>query len=135
MWTAENRVGRLIEGRIETMRTREEAVAYAAEFHRLIRLVGELVIVCADFRPVGVFSPPVADELQKLMESTNKLIVRSAALVSPDHATNAMQVERVVRSSGSDLRRRFVDRHELQAWLGESLTPPERARLAAFLDS
>ena len=135
MWTAQNRVGRLIEGRIQALRTQEEAVAYATEFHRLIRLVGEPVVICADYRAVGVFPPAVADELQKLMQATNPVIVRSAALVSVDHATNVMQVERVVRESGSSLRRKFVDQRGLQSWLGEILTPVEKDRLAAFLAS
>jgi hypothetical protein len=131
-WTVEVRVGRLVEGRPLALKTKEDAIAYADAFRRLVPGLKRGVI-CADYRAVAVFPPVVADELARLMSDMNPYIERSAILVAAEHATNALQVQRVVRETHNENRRRFTDRNELEHWLGEVLTPAEQARLKEFL--
>lgn len=131
-WTIAVNVGRLVEGRPLSLRTRHDAIAYCAEFRLLVPPLRSAVI-CADYRNVTVFPPDVADELARLMTEMNPYIERSAILVSAEHATNALQIQRVVRETHNENRRRFTDAHELARWLGEVLGPHERERLAQFL--
>lgn len=128
----QNRVGRLVEGRILELRTLDAATRYCDAFRRLVP-AGSRKVVCVDYRPVRVFPPEVAEELGRLMASMNDWVERAAILVAQEHSTNALQVERLARASGHPDRRRFFDASALQAWLTEVLTPEERARLATFL--
>lgn len=132
-WIVDRQVGRLVEGRVFGFRDRDDARAYCDEFRIAVRKAHENII-CADYRPISVFSPDAADELKKLMVDMNPLVVRSAILVAPSHATNALQVERVVRETKHDARRRFTDKDEMLAFLGEIATPDELARAKAFLE-
>ena len=131
-WVVEVRVGRLVEGRPLALKTREDAIGYCDAFRRVVPALGHAVI-CADYRVVSVFAPEVADELARLMVDMNQYIDRSAILVAPEHATNVLQVQRVVRESHNENRRRFSDPAELQRWLAEVLAPAEQARLKEFL--
>lgn len=129
----QHNVGRLVEGRPLGLRTPEEARAYCDAFRTAVVGVGRRVVVCADYRHVGVFPPFAADALQALMRDMNDLVERSAIAVAPEHATASLQVGRVVARAGHPSRRRFEDVAELQVWLGEVLDPAEQARAAAFL--
>ncbi len=131
-WVVEVRVGRLVEGRPLALKTREDAVGYCDAFRRIVP-GARRVVICADYRAVSVFAPEIADELARLMVDMNQYIERSAILVAPDHATNVLQVQRVVRESHNENRRRFTDAAELQRWLAEVLSPAEQARLKEFL--
>lgn len=131
-WTIAVNAGRLVEGRPLSLRTRHDAIAYCAEFRLLVPPLRRAVI-CADYRAIAVFPPEVADELSRLMADMNPYVERSAILISSDHATNALQINRVVRETQNENRRRFTNAHELARWLGEVLDPHERERLAHFL--
>jgi hypothetical protein len=132
-WVVERRVDRLVEGRVVVLEPGDDVRAYCDEFRRLIRTSPGDVLVCADYRRVAIFPPAVADELKRLMIDMNPRVERSAILVAPAHATNALQVERVVREAQLASRRRFEDKDALLAWMREVATPAENARLEAFL--
>ena len=125
--------GRVVGGRPLELKTAEGARAYCDEFRRLITGYPGLTVVCADYREVDVFPPVVMDELQRLMADMNDKLERSAILVARDHATNAMQVARVVRQTENTGRRRFDDPAAMRAWLAEILTPAESDAIERFL--
>lgn len=136
MWMPEfivqNRVGRLVEGRILELRTLDAATRYCDAYRRLVP-PGSHKVVCIDYRHVRVFPPEVAEVLGRLMTSVNDRVERAAILVAQEHSTSALQVDRLTRASGHPDRRRFQDASALRAWLDEVLTPEERGRLASFL--
>jgi hypothetical protein len=68
-----------------------------------------------------------------LLERGNPRLERSAILLSQEHATFNLQVERVVREAKNSARRTFRDAAAMVAWLGESLTAAERDSVARFL--
>jgi hypothetical protein len=132
-WTIDRNVGRLVEGRVYAFESRADAREYCDLFRSCVRAGPPQNIICADYRHVPVFSPEASDELKNLMVDMNALVVRSAILVAPEHATNALQVERVVRETGHVARRRFSDIPAMLAFLGEIALPAELARAKAFL--
>jgi hypothetical protein len=133
MFTVDRSVGRLIEARLVSLRTVDDVGrfedAMRAEFDR----VDGKAIVCADWRVANVLPPAVADRLIELLARGNPRLERSAILLSAEHATFNLQVERVVREAKNSARRTFRDAPAMVAWLGESLTPAERDRVARFL--
>ena len=131
-WVIAVNAGRVVEGRPTELKTRDGAIAYCAEFRRLVPPLRRAVI-CADYRLVPVFPPDVADELKRLYDDMNPYIERSAVLVAPEHATGVLQVGRVMKETGHVERRRFTDPAQVVAWLGEVLSRAETARVAAFL--
>ena len=137
MFTLEVRVGRLIEARIETLRTLERAVAYADAFPEVLaRAPGNApMILCADHRAVPIYPQAVTDKLASLFGAMNQRLARVALLVSPTNATLSMQLGRIVREANNPDRRVFLVPAEAEAFLGEVLTTSERTRLARFLRS
>ncbi len=133
MYTVENHVGHLVETRVQQIETDEELQRFIGAHRAMGERLGQFVI-CADYRPVTIFPPSVAEGLQRLMSALNPAVRRSAILVAPHHATNYLQVERIVRAAGHSERRSFRARAELSAFLAPALSPDERARLEVFLD-
>lgn len=133
MWSAARRVGRLVEGRVDDLRDGADARHYAEEFKRVALAGPTPLVIIADYRKVKIFPPAATDELRALMEAMNPHVERSSVLVAPEHATHALQVDRVVREAHLDTRRRFTDAASLLAWIGEVLTPAESERARAFL--
>lgn len=128
-------IGRLIGGRITSMKTRADAVPYCDAFRSAVHGLSGKAVIFADYRKVTVFSPDVADELQTLMRDMNPHVERSAIVVAPEHSTHQLQVERVVREAHFASRRRFSDVDEACRWLAEVLSDPERRELERFARS
>ena len=137
MFTVESRVGRLLEARIESLRTLDRASAYSDAIAQMVqRMPGhEPMILCADHRAVVVYPQPVADKLASLFGAMNQRLARIALLVAPTNATLSMQLGRIVREANNPDRRVFLVPAEAEAFLGEVLTGSERTRLARFLRS
>lgn len=135
MFTVEVRTGRLIEARIEALRSLERAAAYTSGFTQVLQRFSEKerLILCADHRAVAVYPQPVTDELASLFSAMNLRLQRVAILVAPSNATLTMQLSRIVREAQNPDRRVFFATDEAEAFLGEVLTPAERTRLAQFL--
>jgi hypothetical protein len=135
MFTVEVRVGRLLEARIEALRTLERAAAYVDAFSAALQRSrpGTPLILCADHRAVAIYPQPVADKLASLFGMMNTRLARIALLVSPTNATLSMQLGRIVREANNPDRRVFLVPTEAAAFLGEVLTSAERTRLARFL--
>ncbi len=134
MFTVEIQAGGLIEARVRQLKTPERALAYARALGDVVRRSsGRNLVLCADHRPVVVYSQPVADQLAALFGDMNSVLTRIALLVAPTNATLRMQLERVVREAENPSRRVFQAGADAEAFLGEVLEPRERTRLKLFL--
>jgi len=135
MFTVEVRTGRLLEARIRSLASRDEADGYAREIAaRVAKLPPDVrPVLCADHRPVVVYTQPVADRLSELFQQMNDRLERVAILVNESNATLALQLRRIVREAGWSSRRVLTDGTEATTFLGEVLDAQERARLATFV--
>ncbi len=130
----EHHTGRLVETRVSSLSSIEDVAAFGARFREIAgAIAAEHVIICGDYRRTHILAPAVAEKFVAMLTSSNPRVERSAILCSPDHATALLQIERTVKEASNTSRRSFRDPTELEAWLGEVLTPAERARVAAFL--
>ena len=132
MFSVSRRVGRLVEARVFRLPELDDAKRYAAAFGPAVAGV-EAPVLCADHRPVVIYSQPVANQLVETFIGLNKHWERVAILVAPSNATLAMQLQRIVRESNNASRRVFFDADEALAFLAERLDAAERVRLGAFL--
>jgi hypothetical protein len=133
MYKVEHRVGRLFEARVFALATPTDVDLYTGEFTpQLLGSVSKPVL-CADHRPVHIYTPKIADMLVELFKTMNARWDRVAILVAPSNATLALQLQRIVRESGNPARRVFFEPPQVIDFLQEVLTPAELARLTSFL--
>ncbi len=135
MFTVEVREGRLIEARVQALKTLADANEYAAKLAGAVAAAGpdRRMILCADHRPVGIYSQAVADALASLFRNMNARLERVAIVVARSNATLAMQLERIVREAAYSSRRVFYATDEVESFLSEVLDERERHRLALFM--
>ena len=132
-YRVERRVGRLVEARVLSLRTREDADAYgAAVLAETVRASGKPVL-CADHRPANVYPPAAAERLVELFRPNNTRFARIAIIVPPTNATLLMQLERLTREAGFENRRVFRDATGALAHLAGVLEESELVRARAFL--
>jgi hypothetical protein len=131
MFTAEVRVGRLLEARLVAPVTVEDIERCEERLNQLFEKHGETVLV-ADYTRATVFPQEVAARVLDMFKRGKSRVVRSAALVS-ESAIFSLQVERLIAQAGNPMRRSFHDRFELKAFLGAALTHEEHIRLVQFL--
>ena len=93
------------------------------------------LVIAADWRNCRLFGDEVAARTMQMLTGTAGRIERSAILHGTDHATAVLQVFRLVKEAHQNHRQLFTDKSEMERWLGEVLTDPERARLHTFLAS
>ncbi len=133
--TAANRVGRLVEIRVGA--GYRSVADVDALFHEIMRAVRGKpythFVTVADWRYCPVMSSDAAERALEAMTRHNAFVERSAALASPRSPTAVLQFMRLVRESNCERRRLFEDADALIAWLAESLTPQEVARLQVFV--
>jgi hypothetical protein len=134
--TCENRVGRLIEVRIELgYRSIADVAEIYLEVGRLnaARRKSGPPVIALDWRKCSVMAEDAAQHLVAAMRANNARMERSAALL-PTHSPVAMlQLLRMLREGKNSSRRGFDEPNEMIAWLSEVLTPNEVARLREFL--
>jgi hypothetical protein len=112
----------------------EELVEFERQRAALRSRLAKERIVVMDFRHATVLPPQVADSLVSLLSPANPGLLRNGVLVPDSSAIVALQLQRIVRAADNDRRRVFRERAPLEAWLGEVLDIPERARLKLFLN-
>jgi hypothetical protein len=134
MFTAEIRVGRLLEVRMRSPLPLFEAQALIAEIRRLVKGTRAPSLGVIDLRGVRLLDPDVVDFLGELMRRDNPWLARNAFILAEASAVKTLQMERMLNEGGSASRRGFRGRKEAEAWLGEVLGDDEKARLRAFLD-
>jgi hypothetical protein len=133
MYEVEVRVGRLIEARFMSLADVDEVGRFERAMGDAFAAVQGRSVVCADWRRANILPPPVAERLMALLQRGNPHVERSAILLAQKHATFNLQVERLVREAGNPARRTFRDAAAMVTFLGETLTPAEKARAAEFL--
>lgn len=132
MYTIDNRVGRLIELRVESPVSEEELSQFHDKIAKVIKPIKGQVATCTDLAGATVFLQPVAARWIEIIKQENPIVERNAILVG-EGAVFSMQVERIIRQAGFKNRKAFLAPAVLTAWLGEILTARERARLEQFL--
>jgi len=132
MYTVEHHVGKLFEVRLVTPVTEEEFQHFIHDLNRVLGQIPGKYVGVTDLMEAHIFPPFVTQTMIQYMSASSPRVVRSAMLIG-ESATFALQIERVLRSSNSDLRRAFRKQEELEAWVGEVLTFEERVRLKRFL--
>ncbi len=131
MYRVEHHVGRLVEIRIWSPVSIEEAVVWGKDHDAVVASVGGPYVCLVDLVGATVFPPDVVARYVETMKSEQQLL-RTATLLSPS-PTLGLQIQRMIREANHPERRAFRDPGELQVWLGEVLDDAERGRLAALL--
>jgi hypothetical protein len=133
------RVGRLLEVSVRTGYGTADSVDRL--FDDLERALlglprGQRPVICADWRRSPVMAPETSERLRQriLSVQARRPPERSAAVVSADYPTSAMQSTRLVREAHFSDRRVFTSARAAVDWLSEVLTPAETSRLRAFLE-
>lgn len=136
-YVVENRAGRLVEARVFGLATRDDVDAYSRDLGITIMRVPREVrpVLCADHRPVAIYSQQVADRLTELFTQMNARLERVAIIVAHSNATLAMQLHRIVREAKYTARRVVHTSAEAHEHLAPVLGPAELARVREFLDS
>ena len=132
MHSVANHAGRLIEVRIASPLTMQEVQRLVGELRSAMHNLSGQSVGVVDLLGAHVFTPDVAEALIQLLSGNAPHVIRTALLIG-ESAIFALQVERGIRSSDPDKRRAFRSPGELTAWLGEVLTPGEKAALERFL--
>jgi hypothetical protein len=132
MYTIENRVGRLIELRVESPVTEEELAQFHDTLAKVCKPIKGQIGLCTDLVGATVFLQPVATRWIEIIRQESPVVERNAVLVG-EGAVFSMQVERIIRQAGFKNRKAFFAPAALTAWLGEILTMRERMRLDQFL--
>jgi hypothetical protein len=128
------RVGRLVEVRLGRLASLADLESLNAAVVAAVRSAGPGVVLCADHRSASLLPSDVADPWARAMRAVNRSLSRGAILLNPANTTFNLQIQRVVQCAGSDARRVFVDRQELQDWLDSRLSDAERIAMRLFLD-
>jgi hypothetical protein len=134
MYSVANHTGLLLEIRIASPFSMEDAMAVFKQIYRAMSKERGKSKVIADLRGLRVVDPAIIDLVTGMMKQDNPFVERNAFLLPDSGALLAIQTERLIKQVGSEARRNFRERHEAEHWLGEVLTAPEQARLSAFLD-
>ena len=130
------KVGRLVEARIFSLKTRKDVEEYGDAFGtHLMRIPqGVRAILCADHRPVSIYAQEVADRLLEMFKPLNAHLERVAIVTAPTNATFAMQLDRIVRAAGYAARKVVYAPEEAVQHLAPVLSPQELKRVRQFLD-
>jgi len=131
MYSVAKTVGALLEIRVRSPLTMEDAMALFKQIYKAMRGATSRVIV--DARGLRIVDPAVVDAVIMMMRQDNPWVERNAFLM-PESALIGIQSERMLKELGTSNRRSFHERTSAEEWLGEVCTAEERARLSRFLD-
>lgn len=134
MFSAQIRVGRLIELSVNAPFEIDDLNRLTEQMRTVVQGSPVKVVACSDFRRATVLTQDVVEGLIDLMRNDNANVERSGLLVSTS-AVFSMQMERIIRNAGNPNRRSFRAPAEAVAWLSEVLTLEERASLHRFVFS
>jgi hypothetical protein len=132
MFTIENVVGRFCELRVDGRLTLPELPEFKARVASVMLTTPGRTVWCADVRRLAVLPPEVFEPLVAILRTDNPKVERNGILVSSS-STALMQMQRMIQEAGSPSRQVFREEQALKDWLGEVLTPAERARLERFV--
>jgi len=132
MYVIGHQVGKLVEVRIWGPTTPSEAMEWERELGTILRLIPGRYACLLDLHDAQVFPQPVADVVLATMRNDNAKLERTAVLVGQS-ATLGFQIQRMIMEASLPRRRMFQSAGDLEPWLGEVLSEPEKHRLHALL--
>ena len=131
MYTIQHHTGRLLEIRIWSPVSLEEAVRWGQDHDDVIKSVPGPYICFVDLIDATVFPQDVVEAYVATMKNEPRLL-RTATLLNQS-PTLGMQIHRMIREANHPDRKVFRDPDELFPFLAEVLNEPERARLRELL--
>jgi hypothetical protein len=134
MFEVANRCGRLLEIRVASPFSLDDAGALFKQIYRVMKRDRGLALVMADLRGLRIVDPEIIDMVTVFMRQDNPYVERNAFLISTASALLQIQSDRMLKQTGSPTRRSFSRRGDAEAWLSEPMNAEERARLNRFLD-
>jgi hypothetical protein len=132
MFSVANTVGELLEIRVASPLSMDDAMALFKKIYRAIPR-GRSSRVIVDARGLRIVDPAVVDAVVVMMKQDNPWVERNAFLVA-EGALMGIQVERMLKELAVSNRKAFKLRRDAEEWLAEVCTPEEQARLRHFLD-
>jgi len=132
MFSVANNVGSLLEIRVASPLTMEDAMSLFKQIYKTMPR-GTVARVIVDARGLRIADPAVIDAVVMMMRQDNPGVERNAFLMHGG-AVLHMQSERMLKELGVTNRRAFQNRTEAEEWLAEVCPPPEKNRLRRFLD-
>lgn len=132
MFSTENRVGRLVELRVQTPMKLDEMQALRARHLEVVQSIGGSYVIVTDLRHAHVFPPDITEAFIQMMGRINPDLERSAVLIN-ESAVLGMQAERAITEAGNPNRKSFREPWSLVEWMSDALTPHELSRLKQFL--
>jgi len=132
MYSVANKVGNLLEIRVASPLSMEDAMALFKQIYKTFAR-GRTSRVMVDARGLRIVDPAVVDAVVMMMRQDNPSVERNAFLVH-DGALLFIQMERMLKELAVSNRKSFQKRDAAERWLAEVCTPEERARLWRFLD-
>lgn len=131
MYSIENMVGSLVEIRIWSPVSVEEAIAWGQEHDRVVASVRGEYVCFVDLVDASVFPQRAVDAYTAVMRDESRL--RRTGVLLGDSPVHALQIERMLRETANPVRRAFHDVAGLLEWLDVVLGPVERSRLRHVL--
>jgi len=131
VYSIENVAGALVEIRIWSPVSVEEAAEWARDHERVVRTVRGEYVCFVDLTQATVFPQKAVDAYTAVMR--DELRLRRTGVLLNDNAVHTLQVERMLRQTANPERRAFREAPELLAWLDPVLGPLERARVRMLL--
>jgi hypothetical protein len=132
MYSIENRVGKLVEVRIWSPVSMEEATRWGREHEAVVGSIVGHYVCFVDVVEATVFPQDVVEAYISTMKNEPRLL-RTATLLGSS-PTLGLQIQRMLREANNPERKAFREPRELEAWLGALLGPPERTRLRELLE-
>lgn len=133
--TCEVHVGRLLEIRVSKgYHTPEDVDAMMEAMRACVQQLSHAKhVTVADWRACKLMSAAACERATQMFLASNPTTERAAILCSEQSPTAVWQFLRLVSTGDNPNRRLSKSVAEVVEWLGEVLTPEERARLEAFL--
>src|SRR5437899_1833791 len=107
MFSVSNRVGRLLEIRVSSPFSMNDAMALFKQIYKTMAREKGQALVIADLRALRVVDPQVVDLVTGFMRMDNPYVERNAFLLSDQSAMLQIQSDRMVKQTGAASRKTF----------------------------
>ncbi len=134
MFSAEKKVGRLIEVRVRGPIGDQEVAGFRGHFIDVLRDMrpDDKIVAVADFRGARPVAPPIAGLIVNLLRATNHRMERGAVVIS-DEPVGRMQAQRILDEARHPGRKLCLTVADAVDWMRPTLTVAELGRLQRFL--
>jgi hypothetical protein len=131
VWSIAREVGTLLEIRIWSPVSADEAEPWAREHDRIVRAISGDYVCFVDLVGAVVFPPAAVAAYTAVMKDEPRL--RRTGTLLGNSPVQGLQVERMLRDADNPVRRAFREANEVLAWLDPVLGPLERVRLRSVM--